>query len=240
VEPGPLQELPLREDSDLRTRHQTYSPEAMKHVKEVYPWVDDEYDKVPVEEVILADKDISGTTMRLPMIYGPGDPLHRFHWLLKRMDDHRPFIIFPEDLAAWRGVRGYVENVGAAIAMAVSSDKAAGRSYNVCETECPNELEQAKRLAAKVGWKGKFIVLPAEKTPQHLRFPGNLAQHLVGSSEKIRQELGYREPVNLDDAIVRTVEWERVNQPVQGPMFGAFNYDAEDQAMAVLNSRRAN
>jgi len=79
--------------------------------------VDDDYDKVPVEEAILSEKELAGTTVRLPMIYGPGDPLHRLHWLLKRMDDGRPFIILPDDMAAWRGVRGYVENVGAAIAL---------------------------------------------------------------------------------------------------------------------------
>lgn len=233
LEAGPLQELPLREESDLRTKRQTYSPEAMKQVKQVYPWVDDEYDKVPVEELILGDKELPGTTLRLPMIYGPGDPLHRLHWLLKRMDDRRPFIIFTDDLASWRAARGYVENVAAAIALAVASRSTAGRSYNVCESECPTELQQAQRLADEVGWKGEFIVLPAEKTPQHLRLPGNLAQHLAASSDKIRSELGYREPVDLADAFRRTVEWERENQPAQ-PMFGPFNYEAEDRAIAEL------
>ncbi len=233
TEAGPPQELPLREESELRTKRQTYSAEAMKHVKQVYPWVDDDYDKVPVEEAILSEKELAGTTVRLPMIYGPGDPLHRLHWLLKRMDDGRPFIILPDDMAAWRGVRGYVENVGAAIALVVSSEQAAGRSYNVCESDCPTELEHAKRLAAIVGWRGEFITLPKEKTPQHLRFPGNLAQHLVATSEKIRNELGYREPIGRDHAILQTVEWERRNHPAQ-PMFGPFKYEEEDKAAADL------
>lgn len=233
LEAGRLQELPLREESELRTRPQTYSPEAMKYVKQVYPWVDDDYDKVPVEKEILADKDLRGTIVRLPMIHGPGDPLHRFHWLLKRMDDGRPFIIFPDDLAAWRGVRGYVENVGAGIALAVSSKDAAGHIYNLCDAECPTELQQAQRLAEQVGWKGEFVVLPAEKTPQHLRFPGNLEQHLVASSDRIRRELGYREPVDPAEALRRTIEWEREHQPAQ-PMFGPFNYEAEDRAIAEL------
>src|SRR6185312_4431164 len=50
IEPGPIQELPLTEDSELRTQQNTYSADAMKRVKEIYPWADDQYDKVPVEQ----------------------------------------------------------------------------------------------------------------------------------------------------------------------------------------------
>src|SRR5262245_52520149 len=46
-ETGGLQELPLTEDSDLRTSHNVYSPEALKKVRHVYPWIGDEYDKIP-------------------------------------------------------------------------------------------------------------------------------------------------------------------------------------------------
>ena len=44
-EPGGLQELPLTEDSDLRTSRNVYSPEALKKARAAYPWIDDEYDQ---------------------------------------------------------------------------------------------------------------------------------------------------------------------------------------------------
>jgi len=44
-----------------------------------------------------------GTVLRLPMVYGPGDPLHRFFPLLKRLADRRSSILLTDDLAAWRG-----------------------------------------------------------------------------------------------------------------------------------------
>ena len=87
LEPGGLQALPLTEESDLRTTRNVYSPEALKKARTAYPWMDDEYDKIPVEQAVLSDPRLPGTVLRLPMIYGPGDPLHRFHPVLKRIDD---------------------------------------------------------------------------------------------------------------------------------------------------------
>ena len=236
LEPGPLQEMPLTEESELRTVRNTYSPEAMKKVRDVYPWADDEYDKIPVEEAVLGNAQLPGTVLRLPMIYGPGDPLHRFHYLLKRMDDGRSHIIFAEDFAAFRSPRGYVENVGAAVGLAAASAQAVGRVYNVCEAESYSELDWAKKIAAAVGWKGQFVVLPRQETPKHLLMPGNAAQHLAGSSQRIRRELGYRELVDPDEAFRRTIEWERENLPAQ-PLFGVFRYEEEDAALALLRAR---
>lgn len=235
TEPGPLQKLPLTEDSELRTQQNTYSAEGMKRVKEVYPWADDEYDKVPVEQVVLQDCDLYATVLRLPMVYGPGDPLHRFHAVLKRMDDGRRQILFPDDLAVFRSPRGFVDNVGAAIALAATSEKAVGRVYNICEEESFNELEWSKKIAAAVGWQGDFVVMKHDRAPKHLLQAGNTAQHLAASSERIRMELGYREPVSRDEAIRRTIEWERAHQPA-APLIMPFNYEEEDAAVAQLKA----
>jgi nucleoside-diphosphate-sugar epimerase len=235
TETGPLQTVPLTEESELRTNRNTYSPEAMKKVREVYPWADDEYDKIPVEEAVLSVRELAGTVLRLPMVYGPGDPLHRLHHILKRMDDGRPYILFPDDMAAFRTPRGFVENVGAAIALAAASDRAAGRVYNICEAESYSELEWARKTADAVGWKGEFIVLPREKAPKHLVMPTRIEQHLAASAERIRRELGYREAVSGDEAIRRTIVWERANQPPQ-PMYAPFKYAEEDEALAKLKA----
>ena len=98
-ESGPLEPLPLTESSRLRTVLQTYPPERVKMLQQVFGWLDEEYDKIPVEREILGDPDLPGTVLRLPMVYGPGDPLHRFFPTLKRMDDRRPAILFEEKLA---------------------------------------------------------------------------------------------------------------------------------------------
>jgi len=228
-EPGGLEPLPVDENSAVRTGP-AYPPHVFQKVRGIYPWVDDEYDKVPVERLILSDRELPGTVVRLPMVYGPGDPAHRFHPFLKRMDDGRPYILFADDGAAMRTPRGYVENVAAGIALAATSDRAAGQIYNLGETECFSELEWARKIAAATGWRGEFVVLPHDKTPPHLHWPGNTAQHQVALSEKIRRELGFNEPVTREAAIRRTIEWERAHPP-QGVGI-PLDYKAEDGAVA--------
>jgi len=228
-EPGPLQPLPLTESSALRSNLQTYPPERVKMLQQVFGWLDDEYDKIPVEREILGDRDLRGTVLRLPMVYGPGDPLHRFFPTLKRMDDRRSTILFEEKLARWRSPRGYVENVAAAIALAATNDRAAGRIYNVGEDDSFSELEWAQQIAKVTGWSGGLATLPAEQAPPHLRWPGNLDQHWTIDTTRIREELGYREPIAREEAIRRTIEWERANPPPVDPR--AFDYGAEDAAL---------
>jgi len=228
-ESGPLEPLPLTESSRLRTVLQTYPPERVKMLQQVFGWLDEEYDKIPVEREILGDPDLPGTVLRLPMVYGPGDPLHRFFPTLKRMDDRRPAILFEEKLACWRSPRGYVENVADAIALAASNDRAASRIYNVGEAESFSELDWAQQIAKVTGWSGKLVTLPAEHTPAHLQWPGNLDQHWTIDTTLIREELGYCEPIAREDGIRRTIEWERANPPPLDPR--AFDYTAEDVAL---------
>src|SRR5580704_1985543 len=92
-EDGPLEPVPLTEDSALRTKLQTYPPESVKMLQKVFNWLDEEYDKIPVERAILGDPALPGTVLRLPMIYGPGDHLRRFHPVLKRIEDGRRRIL---------------------------------------------------------------------------------------------------------------------------------------------------
>jgi nucleoside-diphosphate-sugar epimerase len=230
-----LQELPLTEDSELRTSRNTYPPEVLKRLRtSLYPWVDDEYDKIPVEQAVLGDPKLPGTILRLPMIYGLGDPVHRFYPILKRIDDGRKHIIFADDVAPLRTPRGYVEDVGGAIALAATSPQAAGRVYNVGELDSFGELDWARKIAAATQWGGEFVVLPHDRTPQHLLWPGNTAQHLVASSERIRKELGYVELLPREEAIRRTIGWERANPPAQ-PL-AQFDYAAEDAALAQFKA----
>ena len=233
VEPGPLDPLPLTEDSPLRTVRRLYPPETVKMMQSIFTWVDEQYDKIAVEEAILNDPVVSGTVLRLPMVYGPGDPLHRFFPLLKRCADGRSSILLPDDFAAWRGPRGYLENVAHAIALAATSDQAAGRVYNICEEPTLPELDWQARIAKQMNWLGRFVVLPRERTPKHLLLPGNAAQHVVATSERIRTELGYKELVEIEEAIQRTAAWEQRNPPSTINL-QQFDYDAEDAALAQV------
>lgn len=227
-ESGALEPLPLTEDSALRQAAQTYPPAQIQALKQVFGWLDDEYDKVAVESALRGNVELPATILRLPMVYGPGDQLHRLYPIIRRVDDRRPAIYLADAVAAWRGPRGYVENVAAAIALAATSDVATGRTYNVAERPSFSELDWTRQVTEAMGWRGDVIVLPMADAPPHLRMPVRLEQHWVVDSSRIRSELGYAEPVTLSEALERTIAWERVNPPPFNPQ--AFDYDAEDAA----------
>jgi nucleoside-diphosphate-sugar epimerase len=229
LEPGPLEPLPLTETSALRTKLQTYPPAQVQMLQQIFGWLDDAYDKIPVEQELLAHPQLPATVLRLPMVYGPGDALHRFHPIVKRIGDNRQTIVMSADMAGWRATKGYVENVAAAIALAAVSDRAAGKIYNVGEADVLTELEWAGRIAKALGWNGEFAVVPDALLPPFLRAPGNTKQHWVTDTRRLRDELGFEERVSREEAIRRTVEWERANPPA-GFTPHQFDYAAEDAA----------
>ena len=231
TEPGGLEPMPLTEESPLRTAAQAYPPALVEKMKSILSWLTAGYDKATVEQEVMGAGS-RNTVVRLPMVYGPGDPLHRLYGVLKRVIDNRPIITLSEEYACWRGPRGYVDNVAHAIVLATTSPCAFGRIYHVCDEPALTELEWQKKIVAQTNWPGRFVVLPNQRTPKHLLVPGNTAQHLIANTDRIRRELGYTELLQTDVAIYRTIEWEQVNPPT-GTTFHQFDYSAED---AALNS----
>ena len=231
VEAGGLEPLPVTEDSPLRANRSLYSPETIQALRNTFSWLNQSYDKIAVEEAVLGNPEVSGTILRLPMVYGVQDPLERFRPLVKRIADGRSRIILSQDVAAWRGPRGYVDHVAHAIALAALSDRARGRIYNVCEEPCLPELEWQTRIARQANWDGKFVVMPRAETPPHVLVPGNLAQHVVASSRRIRDELDYQEPLDGDEAIRRTIAWQQTS-PSKATDPEQFDYAAEDAALS--------
>ena len=236
LETGGLQPVPITEDSQLRTHLRPYGPEHLKRMQGIFSWLDDEYEKIEVERAVTNDPELPATVLRLPMVYGPGDPLHRLYPTVKRIDDNRSAILLEDGLARWSLPRGYVENVAAAVALAATSDRAKGRIYNVAEPALP-ELEWTRLIGEVAGWNGEVIALDRKETPAHLRQPYNTAQDWIVSSNRIRTELGFTEPVPIPKALRRTIEWERENPPSDLPA-ATFDYAAEDAAIQRFKPTR--
>lgn len=231
AEPGPPDPVPLNEDAPVRERLYPYRGETPRADDDPQHWTDD-YDKLPVERMYMSRPDLPGTVLRLPAVYGPGDNQHRLYDHLKRMDDRRPAILLDERAAGWRWTRGYVENVAAAIALAVTDDRAAGRVYNVGEPDAYSTRDWVRRMADATAWNGRIVAAPPDGLPASLRFDANTAQHLVTDSSRIRHELGYLERVPPGEALARTIAWERANPPADPK---PFDYTAEDAALAALD-----
>jgi nucleoside-diphosphate-sugar epimerase len=208
LEEGEVEPTPLTEDSALRTTLETYPADQLQRLMTVFPWLDDRYNKLAVERAVSNDPELPATILRLPMIYGPGDHLHRLRPLLARMDDECATFVLPESLARWRAPRGYVDNVASAIVLAANRDEAARRVYNVAEPQGLTEQEWTECVARAAGWPGRVVTVPDTEMPAALA-SANLAQHWNADSSRIRKELGYVESVPPEEAVRRTVAWER-------------------------------
>src|SRR5713226_8240403 len=225
-ESGPVDSMPITEESALRQNLYPYRGEIVRDQDDPKKWQDD-YDKILVERVVMGDTSLPGTILRLPMVYGPGDYQHRLFSYLKRMDDKRPAILMDEAEAHWRWTHGYVENVADAIALAVSDDNAVGRIYNVGEPFTFTMAEWVDKIGQATGWQGRIVLVPRGRLPEPLRHGINAEQDIVVDSSHIRRELGYEERVGLEEALRRTVAWERANPPnVVDPK--EFDYAVED------------
>jgi nucleoside-diphosphate-sugar epimerase len=230
LERGAPDPVPLNEHAPLRESLYPYRAKA-QGVEDFKYY----YDKILVERVVMSDNELPGTVLRLPVVYGAGDPQHRLFGYLKRMDDNRPAIILGEEQARWRWTRGYVENVADAIALAVADERAINRIYNVGEPDALAEADWVRSIGQAAGWNGEVITVPGDALPEHLTANVNYEHHLYTDTGLIRAELGIDERISRAEALRRTIDWERNNPPAEA--FPAQSeYAAEDALLAAWNA----
>lgn len=220
-----LEPVPYDEEAPLRTHLYPYRAQAQGPGDLKY-----DYEKILVEKALMPempempeiqemnDPELPWTILRLPQVYGPGDGHHRLLEYLKKMDGRQAAILLGEQQSEWRWTRGYVENVAAAIALAAADERAAGRIYNVGEPEALNEKEWARAVGDAAGWDGEVVSAPEVKLPDYPSMPStpdyNWRQSLAAETNRIRTELGYQEMISREEALRRTVEWERANSSI--------------------------
>jgi nucleoside-diphosphate-sugar epimerase len=225
LEAGPAHDAPLAEDAPLRSVLFPYRSSAAGPGD----WTHD-YEKILAERVVLEAADLPATVLRLPAVYGPGDPQRRLHPWLRRMADARPAILLSTEQARWRWSHGYVENVAAAIARAVADERAAGRIYNVADEPAPTVAGWVAAIGEAAGWPGRIVAVPRDVLPPHLRDPYDYRHSLVVDSSRIRRELGWTGDVTLAEALHATVAADlAAGLPAPDP--ARFDYAAEDEAL---------
>lgn len=166
LEPGPIEPTLLSETSPLRDRLHPYrsaktDPTALEH------W----YDKRHVERNIMSTPGLPGTVLRLPKVYGPTEP------------DRLATIYGFRHQPQWRWTHGFLDNVAAAIALAVTDQRATGQIFNVGEPTTPTMAERLTRLADI-----EVPLLPDEGK--------DFAQDIAYDTSKIRNVLGFKESVD--------------------------------------------
>jgi hypothetical protein len=87
-----------------------------------------------------------------------------------------------------------------------------------------------KKISQIADWHGEIVTVPRGRLP----LPFDTDQDLDTDTTRIRQELGYIEPVTPDEALGRTVDWERANPPEQIASIGMPDYGTEDEILAEI------
>ena len=223
---GTLESLPITETSALRLNRFPYQD----NTKDPNDWCN-KYDKILVEDIVMNNKHIKGTILRLPAVYGPNDPQHRlFNYLkLKQISEQRPYIVLEKGFSEWVWTHSYVENVAYAIALAITNERSAGRLYNVGELQSRSMYDFIHEIGDILHWKGQLILATKEHFTAEMSFPFNVDQHLLVDSSRIRKELGFIEQTSFKDGVAATVEWELANQPNK-----ALDYAKEDEILRQL------
>ena len=224
VEKGTQGEGRVGEASPLRRKLYPYRDIVPDASHELY-----DYDKILVERTVMSSTALPASVLRLPMVYGPGDYQHRFYGWVKRMLDGRPAIVMEHGQAEWRVTRGYVENCADAICRTVTDESAAGRIYNVGGPTAPTEREWIERMAAHLDWPGRIVSVAPGALPEPMRSGLTWQHNLVVDTGRIREELGFAEPVDSETCLARTIAWERDYPPesYEDP----FDYSAEDRIL---------
>ncbi|NES95993.1 MAG: hypothetical protein F6K32_12290 [Desertifilum sp. SIO1I2] len=83
--------------------------------------------------------------------------------------------------------------------------------HNLGEASTPTVLERIQRLGNWVDWHGEIITLPKDQLPSHLQMNLQWQYHLAIDTTRLREELGYVEPIPEAEALRQTITWEQEN-----------------------------
>ncbi len=219
--------VPLAEDAPLRSDRYPYAG--------IRPGMED-YDKVLAERAILDahyHEGYPGIIVRLPVVYGPGDPQHQMWDTVKRMLDERPAILMSGCQAAWLSQRGYVDDVAFGIVLAAERDTCIGQVYNIGSRQTHTAAAWVRAIGDALGWRGEVLIVPRESLPAQYQQPYNYQQHILFDTSKIRRELGYYELTDPAEGLRLAVEWQRDHPPAHTDP-ARFDYEAEERVIRSL------
>jgi nucleoside-diphosphate-sugar epimerase len=195
TEKAPIDNEPQTEAAPLRSKLYPYAGATPRAADDPRAWLDT-YDKIPAEQAYLEEAAISVSIVRMPLLYGPGDPDTRVARFRLSMLAPAGRVILRRDAFGWRNSRCGIANAAEAVAL-VAERANGGEIYNVAEQEDYCEADWIGMIGSIIGWRGHLEPahlsdpdgLPLEDIPIHADF----SQHLRLDSGRIRQDLGYRE-----------------------------------------------
>jgi len=168
---------------------------------------EDDYDKLDVEPATLAR---AGTVFRLAMVYGEHDPQRREEMVLRRVRAGRARI--PVGSGGWLWTRLYAGDAAAAVELALRTDAARGAVLNLGEARTSSTVGWTREVLTAAGHDAELVTVPDALVPDDLRLTRGRSQHLLTSSRRAEDLLGWH-PTDPRDSIRRSVTWHLAHPP---------------------------
>ena len=195
---------------------------------ERYPYRDrrgdlSDYEKLDVEQVYAQRR---ATICRLPVVYGPHDQQRREEFILRRVRVARTRI--PFGAGAWLWSRVHVADAAAAVRAAVETPEAYGQVFNVAPRSTLTIRQWAEAIVAAAGREAELVRVPDEALPADLRMSGDQRQHLLFSSVRVSEVLGW-EAGDPARRVAESVAWHLTHPP---PPEGGPDLSGDELALA--------
>lgn len=181
------------------------------------------------------------THLRYPLVYGPNNICPAEWCLVRRANEQRRPLITPAGSLTIVS-RGFADNMAHAILLAVENPEAsAGQIYNLRDDQLLHNHEWVTRVGDLLKHRFDMIDIPFSQLPSGFRAaPPQLLyrHHGLPSIDKIKQQLGYRDIVSVEEALERTVHFYLRHPVAAGSeaeqnLGDPFDYDYEDALIAA-------
>jgi len=193
------------------------------------------------EEAVLAAHP-AAAHFRYPYVYGPHQVEPKEWSIVRRVLDRRPYMLVADGGHALVS-RGFAANLAHAVLLAVDlPERSAGQVYN-CADETQYSIRQWIQLVAEsLGAELPVVSLPydlaAHADPLLLEGRGF---HRLLDLQKLRDDLGYHDVVDVREGVRITAEWLVANRPEPGGLLETaiadrFDYDGEDRLVEAYRA----
>ncbi len=159
--------------------------------------------------------------LRPAPLMGPGDPVSRENYFLKRIVAEQPVLYPAEGIEAGYVSLLYVPDLVQAILAALVQPGVTGRAYHLAQTERLTLREHVAQIAALAGARVRFMTVPAQSLADMgfalYAFPfGPVPPGAWLDTDRAVGELGFR-PTPYSRALTATVSWYLERGPAALP-----------------------
>lgn len=177
----------------------------------------------------------NATILRYPQIYGPRQLRPQDWCIIRRILDGRKRLILPDAGMALQS-RCYAENAAHGVLLAVDKpEESKGQIYNITDEQVISLRERIEIVSRVMNHSWEFVNMPG-KLARPSRAYSSGPFHVIFDISKIKNQLGYRDVVPLEEGIRRTVNFYLENRPEPGGnietnLRDTFDYETEDRFM---------